>query len=209
MTTILFVMSRMTSFLLMLTLFRVGSSVRRVALTNLSNLSSSSLHTSSLPSVASHYRFKHRHVCDATSMEPSLAVEMDSLVTEIKDLGDSIREMKKRMKEANGDHQDMDKKKLEDSIATLLEMKGRYAGMQKAAEEVGDVARQNDDSNDTDDHTEGTNKKAEKYIDTSKLAIRPTLDDVERISKGQAAKRRGTGSRAVPHRLNEMERKEW
>lgn len=39
--------------------------------------------------------------------------------------------------------------------------------------------------------------------------IRPTLDDIERISKGQAAKRRGTGSRAVPHRLNSAERKEW
>jgi hypothetical protein len=31
----------------------------------------------------------------------------------------------------------------------------------------------------------------------------------ERISKGQAAKKRGTGSRGVPHRLNEAERKEW
>ena len=40
-------------------------------------------------------------------------------------------------------------------------------------------------------------------------SVRPSLDDVERISRGQAAKRRGTGSRAVPHRLNEMERKEW
>lgn len=39
--------------------------------------------------------------------------------------------------------------------------------------------------------------------------VRPTLDDVERISKGQAAKKRGTGSRGVPHRLNEAERKEW
>ncbi len=38
---------------------------------------------------------------------------------------------------------------------------------------------------------------------------RPSLDDVERISKGQAAKRRGVGSRAVCHRLNEMERKEF
>jgi hypothetical protein len=38
---------------------------------------------------------------------------------------------------------------------------------------------------------------------------RPTLDDVERISRGDAAKRRGTGSRAVPHRLNSLERKEW
>jgi len=40
-------------------------------------------------------------------------------------------------------------------------------------------------------------------------SIRPSIDDVERISKGLAAKRRGTGSRAVPHRLNEAERKEW
>ena len=39
--------------------------------------------------------------------------------------------------------------------------------------------------------------------------IRPSLDDVERISRGQAAKKRGVGSRAVPHRLNEAERKEW
>jgi len=39
--------------------------------------------------------------------------------------------------------------------------------------------------------------------------VRPALDDVERISRGQAAKRRGTGSRAVPHRLNAAERIEW
>ncbi len=35
---------------------------------------------------------------------------------------------------------------------------------------------------------------------------RPTLDDVDAISRGQRAKRRGTGSRAVPHRLNSEER---
>lgn len=40
-------------------------------------------------------------------------------------------------------------------------------------------------------------------------SARPSLDDVERISRGQAAKKRGVGSRAVPHRLNEAERKEW
>ena len=40
-------------------------------------------------------------------------------------------------------------------------------------------------------------------------SIRPSIDDVERISKGLAAKRRGTGSRAVPHRLNAEERIEW
>ena len=35
---------------------------------------------------------------------------------------------------------------------------------------------------------------------------RPTLDDVERISWGKPAKRKGTGSRGVPHRLNDEER---
>lgn len=40
-------------------------------------------------------------------------------------------------------------------------------------------------------------------------SVRPSLDDIERISKGQKAKKRGVGSRAVPHRLNEQERKEW
>jgi hypothetical protein len=31
---------------------------------------------------------------------------------------------------------------------------------------------------------------------------RPSLDDIERISKGLAATKRGVGSRMVPHRLN-------
>lgn len=35
---------------------------------------------------------------------------------------------------------------------------------------------------------------------------RPTLDDVQRLSEGRAAKSRGTGSRQVPHRLNQEER---
>lgn len=38
---------------------------------------------------------------------------------------------------------------------------------------------------------------------------RPTLDDVERISKGNAAKARGTGSRRIPHRLNAEERQQY
>eukprot|EP00611_Tribonema_gayanum_P014341 TRINITY_DN25695_c0_g1_i1.p1 TRINITY_DN25695_c0_g1~~TRINITY_DN25695_c0_g1_i1.p1 ORF type:complete len:289 (-),score=69.35 TRINITY_DN25695_c0_g1_i1:170-988(-) len=38
---------------------------------------------------------------------------------------------------------------------------------------------------------------------------RPSLDDVERISFGKAAKKRGTGSRGVCHRLNADERAEW
>ena len=36
---------------------------------------------------------------------------------------------------------------------------------------------------------------------------RPTLADVDRISRGQAALTRGVGSRRVPHRLNEEERR--
>jgi len=38
-----------------------------------------------------------------------------------------------------------------------------------------------------------------------KATGRPTLDDVDRLSRGEAAKRRGTGSRGVPHRLNQEE----
>lgn len=35
---------------------------------------------------------------------------------------------------------------------------------------------------------------------------RPTINDVERISWGKPAKKKGTGSRGIPHRLNEEER---
>ena len=41
----------------------------------------------------------------------------------------------------------------------------------------------------------------------NKSGGRPSLQDVENISRGDAAKRRGTGSRQVPHRLNADERK--
>lgn len=37
---------------------------------------------------------------------------------------------------------------------------------------------------------------------------RISRDDVDRLSRGQAAKKRGYGSRSVPHRLNEVERAE-
>lgn len=40
-----------------------------------------------------------------------------------------------------------------------------------------------------------------------KCKFRPTVSDVERISFGKPAKKKGTGSRGVPHRLNEDERK--
>lgn len=39
--------------------------------------------------------------------------------------------------------------------------------------------------------------------------VRPSLDDVTRISFGEKAKRRGVGSRATPHRLNADERAEY
>ena len=38
---------------------------------------------------------------------------------------------------------------------------------------------------------------------------RPTLDDVQRLSEGRAAKTRGWGSRQTPHRLNAEERKQY
>lgn len=37
--------------------------------------------------------------------------------------------------------------------------------------------------------------------------VRPTLDDVQRLSEGRAAKTRGFGSRQIPHRLNQEERR--
>jgi len=41
---------------------------------------------------------------------------------------------------------------------------------------------------------------------TREKCWRPTIQDVERISWGKPAKKKGTGSRGVPHRLNEDER---
>lgn len=38
---------------------------------------------------------------------------------------------------------------------------------------------------------------------------RPDVQDVDRLSRGQAARTRGTGSRAVPHRLNADERRAY
>merc|ERR1711907_9337 len=40
-------------------------------------------------------------------------------------------------------------------------------------------------------------------------AGRPSLDDVQRIASGKAARKRGVGSRAVPHRLNTAEMKSF
>ena len=46
-------------------------------------------------------------------------------------------------------------------------------------------------------------------VSTSRRIWRPSLDDVDKISRGQGARVRGTGSRAVPHRLNRDERAEY
>lgn len=43
----------------------------------------------------------------------------------------------------------------------------------------------------------------------NKNCWRPTKGDVERISWGKPAKKKGTGSRGVPHRLNEDERSQF
>jgi hypothetical protein len=60
-----------------------------------------------------------------------------------------------------------------------------------------------------------TNRKENQQIRTGtfweaimdpKLVWRPTINDVERISWGKPAKKKGTGSRGVPHRLNQDER---
>ena len=51
---------------------------------------------------------------------------------------------------------------------------------------------------------------AESHTLTRKAAQdvqRVSLDDVDRLSRGQPAKRKGYGSRSVPHRLSESERK--
>lgn len=40
-------------------------------------------------------------------------------------------------------------------------------------------------------------------------AVRPTLDDVERLIQGDRTKRRGIGSRRVPHRLNAEEKMKY
>ena len=152
----------------------------------------------------SHLQFNRKfihHAHAVTAMEPSLREQIDELSLEINNLGETIREMKGQMKKSNSTISDKDKMILETKIASLLEMKDRYSDMQKAIEESHVAVAQNVD--------DGMTTNGPKNVDTSNLSIRPSLDDVERISKGQAAKRRGTGSRAVPHRLNEMERKEW
>jgi hypothetical protein len=45
-----------------------------------------------------------------------------------------------------------------------------------------------------------------RFVSARASAGRPTREDVDRISRGLGARRRGTGSRAVPHRLNADER---
>ena len=51
----------------------------------------------------------------------------------------------------------------------------------------------------------GTAHDADTQMTRLRLRARPTLDDVDRLARGLRAKRRGTGSRAVAHRLNRDE----
>ncbi|KAJ1479503.1 hypothetical protein T484DRAFT_2866810 [Baffinella frigidus] len=48
---------------------------------------------------------------------------------------------------------------------------------------------------------------ADEELPTAEMECwRPTMDDVDRISRGKPARKKGTGSRGVPHRLNDAER---
>jgi hypothetical protein len=55
--------------------------------------------------------------------------------------------------------------------------------------------------------TKNTETPSEISFQTRQKCWRPTIQDVEAISFGKPAKKKGTGSRGVPHRLNENERK--
>ena len=54
--------------------------------------------------------------------------------------------------------------------------------------------------------TSVTSTRLGEFWEANMECWRPTVDDVERISWGKPAKKKGTGSRGVPHRLNEEER---
>jgi len=58
-------------------------------------------------------------------------------------------------------------------------------------------------------HPAAQRRTAPRVFAAAARTARPTLDDVDRLSRGQAAKRRGTGSRAVPHHLHLDERKNF
>jgi uncharacterized protein YecT (DUF1311 family) len=62
------------------------------------------------------------------------------------------------------------------------------------------------------DYVYGPTKKSFRNIDNNEKRVvvqRISKDDVERLSRGQPSKRRGYGSRNVPHRLNDVERQEF
>jgi hypothetical protein len=50
-----------------------------------------------------------------------------------------------------------------------------------------------------------TNDSIEKHVPVQRIS----KDDVERLSRGQPSKKRGYGSRNIPHRLNDDERQEF
>jgi len=60
-----------------------------------------------------------------------------------------------------------------------------------------------------DEDQSNMSEKFLTYKSNEKCSARPTTSDVERISWGKPAKKKGTGSRGVPHRLNEEERNQF
>lgn len=54
--------------------------------------------------------------------------------------------------------------------------------------------------------TASNTKRCGEFWEAKMDGFRPTVNDVERISWGKPAKQKGTGSRGMPHRLNEEER---
>ena len=54
--------------------------------------------------------------------------------------------------------------------------------------------------------TASNTKRCGDFWEAKMDGFRPTVNDVERISWGKPAKRKGTGSRGMPHRLNTDER---
>ena len=136
----------------------------------------------------------------STSLFSVESESLEKISAEIKEAGDKVRELKAAK---------VDKAVLDVYLSHLLNLKDKRIAMtasplsDKTEDKVED---ESSPQNEEEDMQTLIIKSSRKSRD---LSIRPTLDDVERISKGQAAKRRGTGSRQVPHRLNESERKEW
>ena len=125
----------------------------------------------------------------------------NDLLTNIKVVGDLIRELKKEKSE---------KHLIDTHVSKLLTLKEQYQMAVRSDLidlEITSTSIVSEEEEEYEEHT-AASQPSPQYAPRPSVA-RPSLDDVERISYGQAAKKRGTGSRGVPHRLNAAERKEW